>query len=91
VKITVRLAGSLTGLTGGKSVLECAAAGVAGCIDELEARYPGIKAGLCDDEGKLKGVFNIYVNGENVRYLQGAATPLKEGDEVSVVPSIAGG
>ncbi|MFZ5632950.1 MAG: MoaD/ThiS family protein [Bacillota bacterium] len=91
MKITVRLAGSLTGLTGGRSVLECGAAGVAGCIDELEARFPGIKGGLCDEEGKLKGVFNIYVNGENVKYLQGAATPLKDGDEVSIVPAIAGG
>lgn len=91
VKITVRLAGSLTGLTGGRSVLEGGAPDVTGCIDDLEARFPGIKGGLCNEEGKLKGVFNIYVNGENVKYLQGVSTPLKDGDEVSIVPAVAGG
>lgn len=72
-------------------MLEDSAADVAGCIDGLEARFPGIKGGLCNEEGKLKGVFNIYLNGENVKYLQGIATPLKDGDEVSIVPAIAGG
>ncbi len=91
VKITVRLAGSLTGLTEGRNVLENSAADVAGCIDGLEARFPGIKNSLYNEEGKLKGVFNIYVNGENVKYLQGIATPLKNGDEVSIIPAIAGG
>jgi molybdopterin converting factor small subunit len=91
VKVTVKLSGALNGLTGGCNVLECGAAAVVGCIDELDARFPGIKRGLCDEEGKLKGVFNIYVNGENVKYLQGPATQLKDGDDVSIVPAIAGG
>jgi len=91
VGITIKLAGSIALLTGGRDVLESGASNVMGCIDDLEARFSGIKNSLCDDSGNLKGVFNIYVNGENVKYLQGAVTPLEDGDEVSIIPAMAGG
>ena len=64
---------------------------LAQCIDGLDAAYPGLKDRLCDEAGGIRRVVNIYVNGEDVRFLQGMATPVKDGDEVSIVPAVAGG
>lgn len=60
-------------------------------IQNLEARFPGIKARLCDDNGALRRFVNLYVNEEDIRFLKGEATSLKDGDEVSIIPAIAGG
>ncbi len=60
-------------------------------IDALEARYPGLKARLCDEAGKLRRFLNVYVNSEDIRFLDQQATRLNDGDEVSIVPAVAGG
>jgi molybdopterin synthase sulfur carrier subunit len=60
-------------------------------IDTLNASHPGIKDRLCDDTGELRRFVNIYVNEEDIRFLKGKETSLKDGDEVSIVPAIAGG
>ena len=60
-------------------------------IDSLEGSFPGIKARLCDDDGELRHFVNIYINGEDIRYIDGTATELSDGDEVSIVPAVAGG
>ena len=60
-------------------------------VEELEQQYPGIKKSLCDDSGELRRFVNIYVNEEDIRFLEGKETPIKDGDAVSVVPAIAGG
>jgi molybdopterin synthase sulfur carrier subunit len=60
-------------------------------IDTLNAAHPGIKDRLCDDTGELRRFVNIYVNEEDIRFLKGKETSLKDGDEVSIVPAIAGG
>jgi molybdopterin synthase sulfur carrier subunit len=60
-------------------------------ISNLEAKFPGVKARLCDENGALRRFVNIYINEEDIRFLKGEATPLKDGDEVSIVPAIAGG
>jgi molybdopterin synthase sulfur carrier subunit len=60
-------------------------------ISNLEARFPGVKARLCDEHGALRRFVNIYINDEDIRFLKGEATPLKDGDEVSIIPAIAGG
>jgi sulfur-carrier protein len=60
-------------------------------IDHLEGQFPGVKARLCDEQGALRRFVNIYVNEEDIRFLKGDTTPLKDGDEVSIVPAIAGG
>jgi molybdopterin synthase sulfur carrier subunit len=57
----------------------------------LERRYAGIKARLCDESGEVRRFVNIFVNDEDIRFLQGLDTELKEGDEVSIIPAIAGG
>lgn len=61
------------------------------CILNLEGHYPGLKDRLCDESGELRRFVNIFVNGDDVRFLSGLATPLKAGDEVSIVPAVAGG
>lgn len=61
------------------------------CIERLDREYPGIKERLCDESGELRRFVNIFVNGEDVRFLSGLQTPLKTGDEVSIVPAVAGG
>ena len=64
---------------------------VATLIADLERQFPGIAARLTDDQGELRRFVNIYVNEEDIRFLTGKDTPVKEGDAVSIVPAIAGG
>ena len=67
------------------------ASNVDGLIEALEGRYPGIKGRLCDEGGKLRRFLNVYVNSEDIRFLDNQTTRLNEGDEVSIVPAVAGG
>ena len=89
--ITVRIPMPLRKLTGEESVVAGEGATLAECIDGLEARYPGIKERMCDESGELRRFVNVYINGEDVRFQSGLATPLAGGDEVSIVPAVAGG
>ncbi|MEB3353357.1 MAG: MoaD/ThiS family protein [Cyanobacteriota bacterium] len=67
------------------------ATSVTALVEALEGRYPGIKARLCDEAGKLRRFLNIYVNSEDIRFLDNENTGLSDGDEVSIVPAVAGG
>ena len=78
-------------LTHDQATLECSGNNISELLDTLEESCPGIKARLCDDNGQLRRFINFYVNSEDIRFLEGPATPLKDGDEVSIVPAIAGG
>ena len=60
-------------------------------VEDLEHRYPGIKERLCDEQGRVRRFVNIYVNGDDIRFLSSLDTPVKDGDEVAIVPAIAGG
>ena len=60
-------------------------------VDDLEKNYPGIKERICDESGKVRRFVNVYVNGDDIRFLQNMDTSLKEGDSISIVPAIAGG
>jgi molybdopterin synthase sulfur carrier subunit len=60
-------------------------------LDQLDKLHPGIKERICDDNGRVRRFVNIYVNGDDIRFLQNLESPLKSGDEVSIVPAIAGG
>jgi molybdopterin synthase sulfur carrier subunit len=64
---------------------------VAALVESLESAYPGMKERLCEESGELRRFVNIYVNGEDVRFLDGIATALGEDDEISIVPAVAGG
>ena len=67
------------------------AANVLDTIDSLDSKFPGIKDRLCDEAGDLRYFVNVYLNGEDVRFLQGLQTTTKTGDELSIVPAVAGG
>lgn len=77
--------------TNNQATIECTGASVNELIDELEHSCPGIKERLCDEEGKPRRFLNFYVNSEDIRFLEGTDTPLQDGDEVSIVPAVAGG
>jgi molybdopterin converting factor small subunit len=67
------------------------AASVDELLRALDSSFPGILARLCDENGKLRRFLNVYVNSEDIRFLDNQATALKDGDEVSIVPAVAGG
>ena len=89
--IKVRIPTPLRPLTKGQGEVESKGANVTEMIDNLEASHPGLKDRLCDDKGELRRFVNVYVNEEDIRFLKGRDTLLKDGDEVSIVPAIAGG
>lgn len=89
--IKVRIPTPLRPLTKNQGEVDIDAGSVDDLVNMLEASYPGIKARLCDDSGELRRFVNIYVNEEDIRFLDGKNTALKTGDEVSIVPAIAGG
>jgi molybdopterin synthase sulfur carrier subunit len=78
-------------MTNGQDKVELEASNLAEMIDTLEADYPGFKERLIDENGELRYFVNIYINGEDVRFLEGLATAAKSGDEISIVPAVAGG
>jgi molybdopterin synthase sulfur carrier subunit len=91
VSVLIRIPTPLRKLTADQDSVPADGASLSECITSLEASYPGLKERLCDESGEVRRFVNIYVNGEDVRFLQGLATPLKDGDEVSIVPAVAGG
>ncbi len=89
--IKVRIPTPLRPLTKGQGEVQAQAGSVLEMIDTLNSAHPGIKDRLCDETGELRRFVNIYVNEEDIRFLKGKETSLKDGDEVSIVPAIAGG
>ncbi|MDI6731356.1 MAG: MoaD/ThiS family protein [Candidatus Margulisbacteria bacterium] len=89
--IKVRIPQPLQKLTGGMEQVEAGGKDVKSLVNDLESKYPGVKDRICDDAGKIRRFINIYVNEEDIRFLEGDATALKEGDEISIIPAIAGG
>jgi molybdopterin synthase sulfur carrier subunit len=88
--ITVRIPTPLRTLTGGKDEVPAVGKTLRELIDDLEKNYPGLKDRLCDDKG-IRRFVNVYQNEEDVRFLDGLDTAIKDGDAISVVPAIAGG
>jgi molybdopterin synthase sulfur carrier subunit len=89
--VSVKIPTPLRKLTAEKDTVNGEGANVEEIIVNLEQSYPGLKERLCDEAGELRRFVNIFVNGEDVRFLSGLQTPLKTGDEVSIVPAVAGG
>ena len=89
--VTVRVPTPLRRLTGGQGEVEVEAKTVREAIEKLEEQFPGFKERLLDEKGELRKFVNLYVNDEDVRFLKGADTELKDGDTLSIVPAIAGG
>jgi molybdopterin synthase sulfur carrier subunit len=89
--VKVRIPSPLRKLTQGKGEVEIPSNNVGNLIETLEKTYPGMKERICDEDGNLRRFVNIYINEEDIRFLKGKDTPLKDGDEVSIIPAIAGG
>ena len=87
----VRIPTPLRRMTNGQDKLEMEASTLSVMIDSLEVNYPGFKERLIDENGDLRYFVNIYLNGEDVRFLQGLETSTNSGDEISIVPAVAGG
>jgi molybdopterin synthase sulfur carrier subunit len=89
--VTVHIPTPLRRLTGGQSKVQASGMTVLDVIKDLEAKFPGFRDRLLDENGELKRFINIYVNEDEIRTLQGKETPVAEGDRISIVPAMAGG
>jgi molybdopterin synthase sulfur carrier subunit len=89
--VSVRIPTPLQSLTGNQAQVSAGGNTVAELLADLEQRFPGFKDRIRDESGKLRRFVNVYVNQEDIRFLQGDQTPLKDNDEVSIIPAIAGG
>ena len=88
---TVLIPQPLRPLTGDQPTVDGVTGSLADCIADLEARFPGVAERMLDEEGELRRFVNVYINGEDVRFEDGLATTIADGDEVSIVPAVAGG
>ena len=89
--VTVLIPTPLQKLTDGKPEVAGEGASVLDLLTDLEGRFPGIRERLCDESGRLRRFVNVYVNNEDIRFQDNEQTSLKDGDEVSIIPAIAGG
>ena len=78
-------------LTNDLDLVQATGSNVGELLDNLDRAFPGLKERVCDEQGNVRRFVNVFVNGEDIRFLEEKATPVKEADEVSIVPAIAGG
>jgi molybdopterin converting factor small subunit len=88
--VLVRIPTPLRPVVGGEKTVEVSGGNIFEVLENLAAIYPGIRDRLYDNDG-LRRFINIFVNEENIRFLQGEQTPVQEGDCISIIPAIAGG
>ena len=91
MSVVIRIPAPLRRVTGGQEKVEIEGETLGDALAVMEERFPGIKERLLDESGELRHFVNIYVNGEDVNFLQGLKTVISAGDEVSIVPAVAGG
>ncbi|MGH2694057.1 MAG: ubiquitin-like small modifier protein 1 [Actinomycetota bacterium] len=91
MSVKVKIPTQLRSLTDGASELDAAGTTVSELIENLENRHPGLKERLVDDSGQLRRFVNVYLNDEDVRFLDGISTEVPEGARVSIIPAVAGG
>lgn len=91
MSVQVLIPTPLQKFTNNQASVEVNAESVAQLIDVLETSFPGIRSRLCDENGKIRRFLNFYVNSEDIRFLDNETTSLSTGDEVSIVPAVAGG
>jgi len=89
--VKVRIPTPLRKLTNDQELVQVEAKTVNDAITELQSRFPGIQERLVDEKGEVRRFVNIYVNEEDIRFLENQNTPLRDGDEISIIPAIAGG
>ncbi len=89
--VKVRIPTPLMKLTNNQSELSAEGETIADMLNNLESQYAGIKERICEENGTPRRFINIYLNEEDIRFLDGEKTQIKDGDEVSIIPAIAGG
>lgn len=89
--VRVRIPTPLRKYTGGKDAVPAEGSTIAAVLDDLEKSCPGLKERICDSDGAVRRFVNLYVNGDDIRFLDNLQSKVKDGDEVSIVPAIAGG
>ncbi|MCI0628824.1 MAG: MoaD/ThiS family protein [Acidobacteria bacterium] len=91
MSIQVRIPVQLRALTSGQEVVTASGNSVLELIEDIDQRFPGVKERICEADGKVRRFVNIFVNEEDIRFLENLQTPISEKDEVSIIPAIAGG
>jgi molybdopterin converting factor small subunit len=89
--VKVHIPTPLRAITNGRGAFQVDAATVQEALDRLDEEFTGIKNRLCEDDGTVRRFLNVYLNEEDIRFLQGLRTPVKTGDEITIVPAMAGG
>jgi sulfur-carrier protein len=89
--INVRIPVQLRALTNGEEVVKASGKSVLELIDDIDQRFPGVKDRICETSGQVRRFVNIFVNEEDIRFLENLQTPISDKDEVSIIPAIAGG
>jgi sulfur-carrier protein len=87
----VRIPVQLRALTNGEEMVSASGKSVLEIIEDIEKKYPGVKERICEADGKVRRFVNIFVNEEDIRFLENLQTPISDKDEVSIIPAIAGG
>ena len=88
---TIRIPTPLRKLTGDLELVQAEGSTVGDILQSLDTTYPGLRERICDESGNVRRFVNVYLNDEDIRFLEENATPVKDGDEISIVPAIAGG
>ena len=91
MSVMVRIPTPLRRMTNGKDKVEVESDNLGDLVEKLNSEFPGFKDRLIDEEGELRYFVNIYLNGEDVRFMDGLNTSTSSGDEISIVPAVAGG
>ena len=91
MSVQVRIPTPLRRFTGGAEEVRAEGETISAVVNDIEQNHPGIKERICDDQGNIRRFVNIFVNGDDIRFSDNLDTALKDGDEVSIVPAIAGG
>ncbi|MFQ5682326.1 MAG: MoaD/ThiS family protein [Candidatus Binatia bacterium] len=89
--VRVRVPTPLRKFTNGAGEVNAQGTNMHTLVEDLDQKFPGIKERICDEKGKIRRFVNVYVNGDDIRFLQNLDTSLKDGDDISIVPAIAGG
>jgi molybdopterin converting factor small subunit len=91
MSVVVRIPTPLQKFTQNQSAVEVGGTTIDGVVGELDTRFPGIRERLCDDSGAIRKFINFYLNDEDIRFMDGEKTAVQDGDELAIIPAIAGG
>jgi molybdopterin synthase sulfur carrier subunit len=91
MSVRVRIPTPLRRFTAGADEVGVSGETIGRVVEDLERKFPGMKERVCDEQGRVRRFVNIYVNGDDIRFLSSLETPVSDGDEVAIVPAIAGG